>query len=321
MSGADNAGGWPFLRPLPGAARREDAMGRTQAAMRRRSERPLIKIVSSANQSGRPGLASDDRVGCLPELGCAWVIDGATDLVDEPVIKDAASDAGWYADELSAAFVAAGAPADPSVMFEQVIERARERLYTYLGGPPDHLPAWSMPSAAALWCRWEPDLRRLTFAGLGDCVGLALTSGGRLLRAHGTMHKDTEITNAQTWLETLSREEIRERLRAVRARMNTPQGYWIFSIHPEAAERAPVERLRLAPGETATVLLMSDGLHRLVTPYARFTEGELVHFCAEHGVDAAIRELRSLEQDPEDDQRFGRLKRSDDAAAICFEIA
>jgi hypothetical protein len=104
----------------------------------------------------------------------------------------------------------------------------------------------------------------------------------------------------------------------VRAIHNTPKGYWVFGVQPEAAAKI-VYQDALAP-EGTKVLVMTDGFYRLVSPYGRYTDEGLIDAVIARGLGPLMRELRDMEASPEDDAKIGRFKTSDDATALLLEV-
>lgn len=99
---------------------------------------------------------------------------------------------------------------------------------------------------------------------------------------------------------------------------NTPGGYWVFGVQPEAADHISYFRTAAEPGTLA--LIMTDGFYRLVAPYGRYTDGELLEAASARGLGALLTELRELEASPSDDAEIGRFKTSDDATALLLEF-
>jgi hypothetical protein len=63
---------------------------------------------------------------------------------------------------------------------------------------------------------------------------------------------------------------------------------------------------------------MSDGLYRLISPYATHTAESLMADLADKGLLALIRALRDFESAPDGD--IPRIKRRDDASAVYLKI-
>lgn len=267
----------------------------------------------------------EDRLGAAG--AAAWVIDGCTGLAAD-LIPGAASDAAWYAEELSAAFADLSGQGTPEAVMRAAILRLAERFRRSLA--PGAAPApFAVPSAAATWIRLGPD-GTLDHAALGDCTALLAGPDGRARRL-GPRQAGPDWAG-DAWLNTMIGRlhgagvgdpaavwaELNETLRGRRARMNQPDGYWIFAVDPGAADHLERERLLAPPG--AVVLLMSDGFYRLVDHYRAYDHDRLVAAARAHGLAALYRELRQIEAADADCRRFPRLKPSDDAAAMLVAV-
>jgi hypothetical protein len=68
------------------------------------------------------------------------------------------------------------------------------------------------------------------------------------------------------------------------------------------------------------VLLVTDGFYRLVSPYGRYTDAQLIERAGREGLGALLTELRGMEANAADDARIGRFKTSDDATALLVEF-
>jgi len=104
---------------------------------------------------------------------------------------------------------------------------------------------------------------------------------------------------------------------AVQARQrrhrNHPDGFWVASTDPAAAQHAltdivPREGLRRAA-------VLSDGATRLVDRFGLLEWPSFLHVLAEQGPDAILAQVRAAEASDPDGQRWPRGKRHDDATA------
>ncbi len=179
---------------------------------------------------------NEDRAGAAGAL--AWVIDGATDVVEAPLTQ-AATDASWFAETLDLALkeLAPTPPADlaelPAVLAEHARVEFELATLREPAGRHEH------PSASGVIVRVEGD--RLSFVSIGDCTLLVKTQEGvarigvdeqnagdpwvaDAIRAFRSQRPDAPADAA--------RADLWPKLRAGRAAMNTPRGYGVFSITP-----------------------------------------------------------------------------------------
>jgi hypothetical protein len=268
------------------------------------------------------GAVNEDCAG--NEAALAWVIDGATDVIEEPLVGTA-SDAAWFALALDAALCrhAHNPPADlarlPALLapeladeFDRDARRKPKQRYEH-------------PSAAALIVR-EGD-RGLDYVSVGDCTLLLETPSG-LVRI-GTEAGDAGDTciadairrfqerNAMPTAES-ARSYIWPKIRAGRAQMNEANGYGVWSITPPPALYVRTGTVQLASGGTA--LLATDGLFRLVDVFARYSEQAMLQLALSSGLGVLIEELRRLEAADHDNIRYPRAKTYDDATGLLLRL-
>jgi serine/threonine protein phosphatase PrpC len=279
----------------------------------------MVEPVATATDPSGPG-PNEDAAGSAGDerRGAAWVIDGATDVAGRTFVPGASSDAGWYARTLDAAFSALS-PGDPVTVARAAIERAAAAWAAEVGGAP--VPRHGLPSAAVAWAGWSED--RLTVAGLGDCTVILRPDGGpaRALGRQGVSVAEVALNDAVRRLQeagvadaSARRAALSDRLQSARARMNTPGGYWIFSIDPAAAER--LDRVDVRLTGAGHLLLATDGFWRLVDPYGVHTADTLMDAVVARGPAALLADLRALEAADADCVRFPRVKARDDATAV-----
>lgn len=278
----------------------------------------VVDILSLAS-----GTANEDRAGAAPPL--AWVIDGATDLVPEP-LTDAASDASWFAAAMHTLLSGLDANAHPSLAelpalvaqrLEQKFSAEAQRLPT---GREDH------PSASAVVIRML-EHGAIEFVSVGDCT-LLVETGDRLMKI-GVDEQDAGdrwVADALTGKPKdggvaqapLSRADLWPRLRAIRAQMNTPSGYGVFSITAPPPTMIRHGKLDASPG--SRILLASDGLMRLVDVFRTYDTERLFTAAWANGLAPLFAELRALEAADAECRSFPRAKTSDDTTAMLLRV-
>jgi serine/threonine protein phosphatase PrpC len=259
----------------------------------------------------------DDRYVFDEAAGWAAVIDGATDVGPVRVYRKAESDAARFAEIFAAQLLAHPPQAGEAAgaYMERFAPRLSEAALAEFRVDPKEAPLSSYPTAAAVWVRVEAG--RLEAAALGDSIALLLTPDGRLT-VLGAPDKPEQESDRVRGVLARSAEDRLRWLQDTRAVHNTPGAYWVFGVQPEAAKHVMVFAADCPPG--SRVLLMSDGFYRLVSPYRRMTDLELMTEAHTRGLSALLEVLRSLEASPADDARFGRIKTSDDATALLFQV-
>ena len=259
----------------------------------------------------------DDRYAFDEAGGWACVIDGATDVGPVRIFKGGESDAARYA-EIFAAEIVKG-PADareiPQAWFARLLPRLRAAVEREAKIPLKDAPLASYPTAAATWVRARKG--RLEGATLGDSICIVKTPDGVVTTFGETTKASDEQGRAKKVME-MTFEDRMKWLADVRAIHNTPNGYWVFGVQPESAAHIVYQDCAAPPGTKA--LVMTDGYYRLVSPYGKYTDEQLIDAVIARGLGELMRELREMETSSDDDAKIGRFKTADDATALLIEV-
>lgn len=276
-----------------------------------------IASPGSALGGGMKAGTGDDRYVFDEAAGWACVIDGATDVGPVRLFEDEESDAAWYAEMFARELLAWQIKPDeaPESYFRHFVERLRERSAEASRVALSDAPLSSLPTAAAVWARARDG--RLESVYLGDAIGILRSPDGAVSLIGDAGKPDDERERAREVMK-LSTEGRRKWLQDTRELHNIPTGYWVFGVQPEAADH--IQHASVDCPEGAQALLMSDGFYRLVSPYARYSDGELIERAVEQGLGVLLSELRAMEASPEEDAVIGRFKTSDDATALLLEF-
>ncbi len=276
-----------------------------------------ISLPGSKLGGGMKTGTGDDRYAFDEAGGWACVIDGATDVGPVRIFSAAESDAARFA-EIFASEIVKG-PADPreipQAWFARLLPRLRAAVEREAKMPLRDAPLASYPTAAATWVRHRKG--RLEGATLGDSIAIVKAPDGAVA-VFGEAGKPAEEQGRARTVMAMTPEDRLKWLQDVRAMHNTPKGYWVFGVQPEAAAHI-VHQDCAAPAGTRA-LVMTDGFYRLVSPYGRYTDEDLIDAAVARGLGALMRELREMETSPADDARIGRFKTSDDATALLIEV-
>ncbi|MEU3488691.1 hypothetical protein [Streptomyces massasporeus] len=112
------------------------------------------------------------------------------------------------------------------------------------------------------------------------------------------------------------REALKRLVLAQRHVRNTPEGYWVASSSPEAAQHALTGTTPSEGIHAAAVL--SDGVSRLVTEYGMATWSDVFSTLQAGGPRELIEAVRKVEATDPTGVRWPRYKSGDDAAvAYC----
>ena len=283
--------------------------------LRRFDAMPLIIIDCQTSASGH---ANEDRAGAAGDL--AWVIDGATVVVERP-LTSSVTDADWIAARLDGALkdLAVAPPAELSHLPDLTAARlAAEFAHEAERTPIDKT---EHPSASAVVVRACG--AGIDYVSVGDCTLLVEGSNGfrrvgvdaanagdpQLAKALETLHAEHSGLEAEN-----ARARIWPSIRAGRAAMNEPNGYGVFSITP--TPRHFVQTGRIAMPACGHALLASDGLMRLVDVFRLYTALDFFAAARQDGIAPLIRKLREIESDDIQGHRFPRAKIGDDATGL-----
>lgn len=274
--------------------------------------------------SDASGAVNDDRVGAAGPL--AWAIDGATDVLVEPIMPGG-SDAAWIAaiTDVELSRIAETFAGGLDALILALTRHAAERFAAERIRPLQE--AHEQPSAAAFIVRIDNDA--VDYVSLADCQCLARAPGGEAIalghdpevtqgdrRAIEVMQTFRATAGQASWQE--ARAHLWPRIRAARGRLNTPEGYGVLSVIPPPAKFMRLGRSEIGPG--ARLLLATDGFMRLTDLFGRYTWDELFDLANRDGLAALLAELRQMEMADGDCLHVPRTKPHDDASAILLEV-
>ena len=279
---------------------------------------PAITVIEGLSLPGYADRENDDAYGATTSV--AFVLDGLTSLSDTPLMPGR-SDAAWAARVARELLLAHGAGGTDlrslvttvaqgiTARFEK--ERLREVRERY------ELP-WTTLSLIGV------EAGRLNVAFLGDSRILVETADDRV------HHFGIELSRSQFETKLAAKmiaarkgqapdpKAVLPELRQARNMMNTPQGRWVLGADPSVGPQVQVASLAL--GGPATVLLATDGFYALVEDYERYGDRELIATAQAVGLTTLARELRHIEADDPNGERYPRMKKSDDATALLVRV-
>lgn len=271
----------------------------------------ILNVIGTVNDPGVPGKTGDDRAGFDAAAGTAWVLDGATDVTDLRPFPACESGAAWIAEALSKRLMQGPAPGDtPETYFTAVLADVRAQAAATSRIPLDKLPGEALPIASGMWM-WLGE-GEAVFAHMGDCM--AIVRSGAETRVIGAIEKAEDETAAARRMLAMTPEERLGWLRQSR-RLSNDLGT-CFGLGEAGAGNLVTERVALRPGDE--ICLMSDGLFRLISPYATHTAENFMQALADQGLLALVRALRDFEEAPDGD--ISRIKRRDDASAVYLKV-
>lgn len=288
----------------------------------------MLRILETLSDPGDPGKANEDAFGHVKgQAGDhLWVIDGATDVADGPLIG-AETGAHWLAQRASALFagLAARHGADLRGLVQETLEALerdfeRERLRL-----PNGRHEW--PSAAMMLLHVSSGWIRA--ANFADCGLVLLEDGAAQAQIFGAQHNSREARAVSRTAELIrslapgeapfSNAAVMDYLRAARRRQNSKDGYWILGI--DAAAAAHVRLAGFPFSRPVTGLVFSDGFGSLVFDYHRYDPADFVRRAAAEGLQPLLGEIRKIEREEDPGcLLWPRFKRHDDATAMLFRV-
>jgi hypothetical protein len=237
--------------------------------------------------------AAENEDFVLAGPGFALVLDGAT---PSGLATGCVHDVPWFVARLAGqlgAFLLAHPDEPLQEVLRQAILRTRD-----LHPQCDHANPESPSSTVAL-IRADPVADRLDCLVLADSPVVVRTVEGRV-----QVVSDDRIDH----LPAYDRD-------SVRALRNTPEGFWVASTRPEAAEHAVMTSFPLTQLREAAAL--SDGVTRLVDRFG-WTWTELLDTLAADGPAHLVDSVRKTELGLQDGTFRG--KRHDDASALHWRL-
>jgi len=269
---------------------------------------------------------NDDHVAVFTHAGATdiLVIDGGTSVAERDYLDPIHGDVAWFVHAFTAALEHELQPGrSQQECVHAAIDRVRARFDDITDRTPVPLYAW--PIAAMTWMRVSArdGARCATLYGLGDCKSLLRTPSGACIDLDPFVNPQDAVLQAE--IAKLRAEgvgdpvERRERmlpmLRARREFQNTQPAPAVLCLRPNGVFDARVRCIDLEPG--ASVLVMTDGFYRLVDPYGRYTDSELVESCIEQGLPAMLEQLRTHES-VAGGTAVRAVKAADDASAAIW---
>jgi hypothetical protein len=252
---------------------------------------------------------------------CAWIMDGATGVLDER-LTPGESDAAWLVQTmgrwLEGSAEAVQSVAKAFAALDVDLQAAFQTVTAQFPAVRDeHAPSACLGVVSLLGAA-EDGRVLVEGAFLGDVVALVPSQSGivrwtderakpferRTLAALGAGgHEPGRIPQA-------ARRQILEN----RAKLNHPEGYWVVNPRRPWAGQELSFRAVVKPGEP--IVLATDGFMRLVDVFGCYSDSTL-HACLALGKgENLINELRSLEGADPMARAHARVKTHDDATVL-----
>ena len=276
-----------------------------------------VRVVDAL--TGSRDVVNEDLI--CPGPSSVWVLDGATGLTDDH-LTDAPSDAYWLVQK-AAALIAQTTADEPRRAVDEIAVGLRDALAREARREPSQ--AYEKPSAGLAMVSWTRS--DICVAALGDCRVLVQRRDGRVVALGGGALSALDATAVAALQKhqrdhgvglEAARNALLPLIREHRAKMNQPDGYWVLTGNPEAAEH--LEELAMPLEHVQAVLLTTDGFYRLVDTFGEHTDETLVSQAHRQGLAALYAQVRALETLDPEGLAHPRFKRHDDATAVLLQV-
>jgi hypothetical protein len=291
-------------------------------------------LISAAGHGSEKQAVNEDLVQVFERDGWTDIVllDGATPLTAERHVAAGPSDPAWFVRQFAAdlgTVLRIDATQEAQVQAALALTR---RAFEQAGGDAD-VPAWARPIATLSWVRVHHGTEIEAGAGPGQRLDLYCLGDSKvLLRLPDGAVRDLDPfdnpqeARTQAAVAALVAEGVADAaarwacllpmLRARRAEQNLAVPPYVLCLHPGGPFAARTAQMTAPPG--SMLLVLSDGLYRLVDTYRLHTDASLLAACAARGLDALLDELRAFEHGA---AAAGlAAKAADDASAVCWRI-
>lgn len=272
----------------------------------------------SLSEQSAPGTRiNEDGLGHRGRF--AWIIDGATGLVDDPMTSGA-SDAAWLAGQIGTRLAEL---TEKDWEISALLARLEGDLQGTFSDETAHRDAVHdnhAPSACLGLVALKQGDDELVLQGsfLGDVVALVPSSEGVVRwtdeRLEPLEQKTLAALAAHQREPGHIPEAVWKQIRENRGMLNRPDGYWVVSPRRSWAGHELRFETRLASGQP--VVLATDGFMRLVDVFERYTDATLHAALAAGRGAELIQELRELERSDLVEGAYPRVKTHDDATFL-----
>ena len=281
----------------------------------------MLNVIDRISISSPNAAINEDAVGATSSA--AWAIDGATGVSDRPPLVAGTTDAAWLAGALNAALHAAFAAPQPEPLQTLAGIEAKLRTEFLAVDRGRATPASDQPTAAlALAAQHEETLHLL---GIGDCRIIYEERTGDVGEFNASRIGPVEaliVAERRRLMAQYPGEDPWPRLKAFirpfRERANQEGGYAI--VHPTKPWTTRVIRQTRERAKIRRLLLVSDGLYRLVDVFAAMSAAGLMQAAVAKGLSTLSSELRALEDQDRDCSKYPRVKTHDDTSGILIAV-
>ncbi len=281
----------------------------------------VFNVIDRISSSPPNAAINEDAVGATATA--AWAIDGATGVSERPPLVVGTTDAAWLAGDLNAALHAAFGNPEVDVGHALTgIEAKLQADFLAIDRQPA-TPAGEQPTAALAVAALQGEALHLV--GIGDCRIIYEQHTGEIGEFNPSAIGPAEaliVAERRRLLAQYPGEDpwprLKSFIRPLRERANQEGGYSV--VHPTRPWSKRVVRETRKTGAIQRLLLVSDGLYRLVDVFEAATAAGLMQAAATKGLSRLYTELRALEDADRDCSKYPRVKTYDDASGILISL-
>jgi len=304
-----------------------------------------FKLLEQLSLPGDPAKPNEDSFASLDHA--ALVMDGATPL--GPSLLPGPSDAAWIAQFGARRLASHLKDGDtPEEALKHALQDA-EKSFSGLQRAPI-CEKWQTPCASLMLAFCDPlrpshrdgatatslssadarggggsRPRSIHFFWYGDCAALIEQNGKVQIVGEAMEKRKAEAERARRAAQEknlpsalgVHRPEIEPLLRAARNHINSGS-HWLFS--PDARAAGHVARHSVIVEEGAHILLATDGFLALMSDYGAYDAPGLIQAASQRGLASLGEELRLIEKNDANGDKFFRFKSSDDATALMLQL-
>jgi serine/threonine protein phosphatase PrpC len=280
-----------------------------------------LRVLDEISLPGSAERVNEDAYGATGTI--AFVLDGVTGLADGPLLPGK-SDAAWVSAAARDLFQEHGPGHAGDLRW--LIRTVAEGIVRRFESERSRVPAE----------RYELPWTTLSMIGIaGNTLHIAYLGDSRVLveTAEGEVHNFGTNPTRTAFEQKMSakfvalgkgigvdamRATVLPEMRRIRNTVNTQGGFWLLGADPAVAPHAGVTSLTLTG--PATVLLATDGFYALKDDYEVFDDRDLIATAQTLGLAQMGAQLRRIEDEDPNGQRFARMKKSDDATALLVRV-
>ena len=276
-------------------------------------------VLDSISKSG--GKSNDDLIGITES--CVWLLDGATGLTDNNILPGT-SDAKWFVQAVSRNMVD-NLQKDLSlnIILENVINAVIKEFEGEVNN--ESIEDIQKPSASFTIARIAGECVEL--GNIGDCRAI-YKNCEKEVGSFGTSRVtelDQFVVNRMVELKqkgSINDDEIWLKLKDILYRnrnlKNTDEGYWILDLTLRPIPY--LQKISIFTEDIEEILLVSDGLYRLVDTYHLYSDETFLNAALSLGLDGLYDKLRDIENMDSDCQLYPRIKPQDDASGLLVSL-